>query len=180
MPRRLLRDGRIVNDDWSYAAQDGDSTAAALILPFAQWQGEREAWLADGRRRLGVVLAPVLKAEALSPDISRLALIGVEFSGPGEGRGYSLARLLREHWHFSGELRAVGCVRRDQVFFMARCGFNSFELPDGDFEAAREALSTFSWAYQPSNDTGLPVKLRRRGWDTAASAGSAGPFFGPR
>lgn len=180
MPRRLLRDGRIVDDDWSYAAHDGDGAGAALILPFAQWQNDRETWLADRGRRLGVVLASSHKVESLSSDISRLALIGIEFSGPGEGRGYSQARLLREHWKFSGEVRAVGYVRRDQLFFMARCGFNSFELPDAEIDSAHAAFSTFSWTYQPSNDLGLPVKPRHRSRDTPASAGSAGPLSGPR
>jgi uncharacterized protein (DUF934 family) len=98
----------------------------------------------------------------LAPDIARFALIGADFSGPSEGRGYSQARELREQWKFTGELRATGYVRRDQLFFMARCGFNSFELPDTDIEAAHAALASFSWAYQPSNDAGLPLKLRRR------------------
>jgi uncharacterized protein (DUF934 family) len=53
-------------------------------------------------------------------------------------------------------------VHRDQLFFMARCGFNSFELPDTDIESAHAALTTFSRAYQPSNDAGLPLKLQRR------------------
>jgi len=56
--------------------------------------------------------------EQLAPDISRFALIGADFSGPSEGRGYSQARVLREHWKFSGELRATGYVRRDQLFFL--------------------------------------------------------------
>jgi uncharacterized protein (DUF934 family) len=106
----------------------------------------------------------------LAPDISRFGLIGAEFSGPSEGRGYSQARLLREQLKFDGELRATGYVRRDQLFFMARCGFNSFELPDADIEVASMALSTFSRAYQPANDTGLPLKLQRRWRDTPASA----------
>jgi uncharacterized protein (DUF934 family) len=89
-------------------------------------------------------------------------LIAADFSGPGEGRGYSQARVLRERWKFGGELRATGYVRRDQLFFMARCGFNSFELPDAEIEAAHAALAIFSWAYQPSNDAGLPLKLQRR------------------
>jgi uncharacterized protein (DUF934 family) len=180
MPRRLLRDGRIVEDDWSYAAEAVDNAEAALIVPFAQWQNERETWLADGRRRLGVVLSPGHKVESLVPDISRLALIGAEFSGPSEGRAYSQARILREQWNFAGELRAVGYVRRDQIFFMARCGFNSFELADTDIEDAHAAFSAFSWAYQPSNDAGLPVKLRHRWRDIPASAGSAGPLSGRR
>jgi uncharacterized protein (DUF934 family) len=161
MPRRLLRDGRIVDDDWSYLAEAEGNPTAALILTLAQWQSERDAWIARGGR-LGVVLLPVHKVEILAPDISRLALIGADFSGPSEGRGYSQARLLREHWKFDGELRATGYVRRDQLFFMARCGFNSFELPDADIEDAPTALSTFSRAYQPSNDAGLPLKLLRR------------------
>jgi uncharacterized protein (DUF934 family) len=161
MPRRLLRDGRIVDDDWSYLAEAEGNAAAALILTFAQWQNERDAWMARGGR-LGVVLQPAHKLELLAADISRFALIAADFSGPSEGRGYSQARMLRERWKFGGELRATGYVRRDQLFFMARCGFNSFELPDTDIEAAHAALETFSWAYQPSNDAGLPLKLRRR------------------
>jgi uncharacterized protein (DUF934 family) len=169
MPRRLLRDGRIVDDDWSYVAEAQGNADAALILTLAEWQNEREAWIARGGR-LGVVLLPAHKVELLAPDISRFALIGAEFSGPSEGRGYSQARLLREHWKFGGEMRATGYVRRDQLFFMARCGFNSFELPDADIEDAHTALSTFSSAYQPSNDAGLPLKLRHRWRDTPASA----------
>jgi len=161
MPRRLLRDGRIVVDDWSYLADAEGNAAAPLILTLAQWQEGRDRWLAQDRR-LGVVLSPAHKVELLAPDIARLALIGADFSGPSEGRCYSQARELREQWKFAGELRATGYVRRDQLFFMARCGFNSFELPESDIEAAQAALATFSWAYQPSNDAGLPLKLRRR------------------
>jgi uncharacterized protein (DUF934 family) len=161
MPRRLLRDGRVVDDDWSYLAEAEGNAAAPLILTLAQWQEGRDSWRAQDRR-LGVVLSPVHKVELLAPDIARFSLIGADFSGPSEGRGYSQARELREQWKFAGELRATGYVRRDQLFFMARCGFNSFELPDTDIEAAHAALATFSWAYQPSNDAGLPLKLRRR------------------
>jgi uncharacterized protein (DUF934 family) len=169
MPRRLLRDGRIVDDDWLYPAEAEGNPAAPLILSLAQWQNDRERWLAQDRR-LGVVLSPAHRVELLAPDIARFGLIAAEFPGPGEGRGYSQARVLREHWKFHGEMRATGYVRRDQLFFMARCGFNSFELPDADIEDARTALSTFSQAYQPANDIGLPVKLPRRRRDTPASA----------
>jgi uncharacterized protein (DUF934 family) len=167
MPRRLLRDGRIVEDDWLYLAEAGANEAAPLILTLAEWQNDRDRWLAQDRR-LGVVLSPVHKVELLALDIARLDLIGADFSGPSEGRGYSQARILREQWKFGGELRARGYVRRDQVFYMARSGFNSFELPETDIEAAHSALSTFSWAYQPSNDAGLPLKLQRRRRDTPA------------
>ncbi|HEX3397319.1 MAG TPA: DUF934 domain-containing protein [Steroidobacteraceae bacterium] len=162
MPRRLLRDARIVVDEWRYVTEAAADPAAPLIVTFAQWQLEPDTWLARGTP-LGVVLSPGSNVEQLAPDLKHFALLGAEFSGPAEGRGYSHARLLREQWNFKGELRATGYVRRDQLFFMARCGFNSFELPDADIEAAYAAFSTFTAAYQPANDLGLPRQLRTRG-----------------
>jgi uncharacterized protein (DUF934 family) len=160
MPRRLLRDGQVIADDWSYLAE-AQGGATPLILSYAEWQAQPDVW-AERDGRLGVVLLPNHKVEVLAPHFSRFSLIGLEFSGPSEGRGYSQARVLREQWNFGGELRATGYVRRDQLFFMARCGFNCFELPDADIEQAAAALSTFTFAYQPSNDAGLPLKLQRR------------------
>ncbi len=169
MPRRLLRDGRIVDDDWSYLGEAQTDAAAPLILNLAQWQNERETWIARGGP-LGIVLSPSHSVNVLAADIERLALIGAEFPGPSDGRAYSQARQLRETWKFAGELRATGFVRRDQLFFMARSGFSSFELPDTEIDAAAAALAAFSTAYQPSNDAGLPFKLPRRPLGTPASA----------
>jgi uncharacterized protein (DUF934 family) len=165
MPRQLLRNGRVVDDDWSYAAEAeggaGAGAGAALILTLAQWHDQRDVWVARGGR-LGVVLQAADRVEQLSSDLPSFSLIACSFSGPSEGRGYSQARMLRERGKFGGELRATGYVRRDQLFFLARCGFNSFELTEADLEHAATALSTFSAAYQPSNDAGLPLKLQRR------------------
>jgi uncharacterized protein (DUF934 family) len=161
MPR-LLRDGRVVVDDWQTwddAAPAADDSA--LIVPFDQWQSGRDRWLAR-RGRLGVMLAPADEVERLAPDLGRLALVGALFPTFHEGRGYTQARLLRERWKFAGELRASGHIRRDNLFLLARCGFNSFELPDGELEDARAALSAFSAAYQPANDAGLRAALRHR------------------
>jgi uncharacterized protein (DUF934 family) len=166
MPRRLLRDRRIVIDEWRYVAEAAVDASAPLIVTLAQWQREPDTWIGRGSP-LGVVLCPAHHVEQLAPDLKYFSLIAAEFSGPSEGRGYSQARLLRERWDFKGELRATGYVRRDQLFFMARCGFNSFELPETDIDDAHTAFSTFSAAYQPSNDLGLAVKLRR---DIPASA----------
>jgi uncharacterized protein (DUF934 family) len=159
MPRRLLRDRQVVFDEWLYVAEAAADASAPLIVTFNQWQMEPDTWIARGSS-LGVVLSPAHKIEQLAPDLGRFALIAAEFSGPSEGRGYSQARLLREQWNFKGELRATGHVRRDQLFFMARCGFNSFELPEGELEEAYTTFSTFSAAYQASNDSGLALKLR--------------------
>jgi uncharacterized protein (DUF934 family) len=166
MPRRLLRDRKIVVDEWRYSSEAAGDPPAPLIVAFDQWQSERGSLIAGGRR-LGVVLLPSHDALQLAPDLPHLSLVAAQFSGPSEGRGYTQARLLRERWNFTGELRATGYVRRDQLFFLARCGFNSFELSDADIEDAGTAFSTFTAAYQPSNDLGLALKL---GPDIPASA----------
>ena len=167
MPRQLLRDGRVVADDWTYltvtdsAAAGTAAASEGLIIPFEQWQADKAAWLADARR-LGVVLQPAHKVESLAPDLARFELVAAEFPGPSDGRGYTQARLLRERYGFKHELRAAGYVRQDQLFFLARFGFNSFELPENELNAATAAFSTFSAEYQPSNDAGLVRKLRHR------------------
>jgi len=176
MPRQLLRDGRIVADDWTYlTAVDANAaevavanpavtpvpTSSGVIVSFDQWLAEKPAWLAD-QRRLGVVLQPAHKVELLAPDLQRFELVAAEFPSPSDGRGYTQGRLLRERYGYRRELRAIGYVRQDQLFFLARCGFNSFELPDSELAAAGAAFSTFSAQYQPSNDEGLARKLRHR------------------
>jgi uncharacterized protein (DUF934 family) len=160
MPRRLLRDREVVDDDWLYVAEAAASPQAPLIISFEQWQNEPDTWIARGGP-LGVVLSPQHQVETLAPDLQRFALVAANFSGPSEGRGYSQARVLRERLKFTGELRATGYVHRDQLFFMARCGFNSFELAEADLADAHGAFATFSAAYQPSNDLGLAVTLPR-------------------
>ena len=168
MPRQLLRDGRIVADDWTYLTEAGNAAAPgsahssnAIILTFDQWLSDKPRWFA-APERLGVILSPIQKVEQLAPDLSRFDLVGADFPGPGEGRGYTQGRLLRERYGWRGDLRATGYVRRDQVFFLARCGFNSFELPDSDLQVAAGALSTFTARYQPSNDLGLALRLQHR------------------
>jgi uncharacterized protein (DUF934 family) len=165
MPRRLLRDGQVVIDEWRYLgeAEDGGAVlpAGALIMPLADWQARRDAWIARGGP-LGVVLSPSQPVESIAEDMPHLSLVAAEFTGPGEGRGYTQARLLRERLRFDGELRATGYVRHDQLFFMARCGFNAFELPDNELASAAGAFADFSAAYQASNDRGLKAALKAR------------------
>jgi uncharacterized protein (DUF934 family) len=155
---QLIRQRELVVDEWRAAGDDAQ--AAAVIIPLAQWRTEREQWLVLGKR-LGVRIAPADRVETLEPDLEHLALVAIEFTGPGEGRGYSQARVLRERFHFRGEIRAVGHVKRDQLFFMSRCGFDAFELSAG--EDARQALAAFedySVAYQPASERF--TTLRRR------------------
>jgi uncharacterized protein (DUF934 family) len=173
MLRRLLLDRAIVVDEWRYLEAGADAAASGdaglvpatadgrWILPYERWVAERAAWRLPPRST-GVLLEPTHAIERIGPALSNFSLIAVRFPSPSEGRGYTQGRLLRERWGFAGELRAVDYVRHDQLFFLARCGFNAFELPEHEFPTALAALGTFTAEYQASNDSGLATPLRHR------------------
>ena len=147
--RYILWRREIVVDDWAHLGEEA-AEGAALIIPLAALRAEPGRWQ-KWRGPLGVRLAPADAVEEVAEDLPRLGLIAVEFPNAGDGRGYSQGRLLRERLGFRRELRALGAgVRRDQVFLLARCGFDSIELAAGeDLNAARSALSSYSVGYQP-------------------------------
>ena len=80
----------------------------------------------------------------------------------GDGRGYSIARLLRERYGFKGELRATGDVLHDHLFFMEQCGFDAFALrEDQNPQEALSVFDTFSDGYQTSVLRPVPLFRRR-------------------
>lgn len=128
--------------------------ASYVALPFAEWQ-RRPEWPA-------VALANTDRVEDLAPHVGRLRLIVLEFPKFSDGRAYSQARLLRGRMGYRGELRATGSVLQDQVAFMLRCGFDSFESEQKGFgEALAKARTLFSVVYQPAEDGQVPASLRR-------------------
>jgi uncharacterized protein (DUF934 family) len=114
-------------------------------------------FLKDPHRRAGgapiaVCVTPADKVEELVPYLAGIAVVAIEFPSPGEGRGYTSARLLRQRFGFKGEIRAVGpAVKQDLLFFMARCGIDAFDLAATEnLVEARQALQRFTLAYQPA------------------------------
>ena len=86
---------------------------------------------------------------ALADRLARASRVEVNFPKFADGRGYTLGRLLRERHGYRGELRAVGQVARDHLYFMERCGFDAFLLRDGeDPHEALRGFEDFSAAYQ--------------------------------
>jgi uncharacterized protein (DUF934 family) len=158
--RYILRRREIVADDWAHLGEEA-AEGGALIVPLKELRADAARWAA-WRGPLGVRLAPADAPEDLAAELPRLALVAVEFPNGGDGRGYSQGWLLRTRLGFQGELRAVGAgVKRDQVFLLARCGFDAIELAAGeDLEAARRALTRYSVAYQPGA-AGIPLDRQR-------------------
>lgn len=111
-----------------------------------------------------VRIEPGDDARELLPHLGRIRLIEINFPVYGDGRGYSAARLLREHG-YTGELRAVGDVLVDQIAYMRRCGFDAF-APDQPLNEGDVANAFARWPhdYQPAADDAVPIwKLRHQG-----------------
>ena len=112
--------------------------------------------------RIGLLFSPDEEAEAHADLVRRAPFIAVTFPKFTDGRGYSTASVLRGRLGYEGPLRATGDVLPDQVFYMARVGFDQLELrSDKSAQTAIDALSAFSVRYQASTD-GPPLFRQRR------------------
>ncbi|KAB2924331.1 MAG: DUF934 domain-containing protein [Candidatus Contendobacter sp.] len=160
--RLVIRNRQIVEDRWQHLADDAETPAGPVIVSLARWRRERAALLERGEP-VGVRLPNTVDPAELADDLPKLAVVALEFPKFADGRAHTQARLLRERLGYRGELRAVGDVLRDQLFFMARNGFDAFELrADRSLEDALEAFGEFSESYQPAADQPLPLYRRGR------------------
>jgi uncharacterized protein (DUF934 family) len=164
MTRRIILDRSIVDDLW-HLVPEGEAVPATgkIIVPLAIWLGHQADFSARAGD-VGVWLKPNDEPGQLARDVTRLPLIAVSLPQFTDGRGYSIGRLLRERFGYRGELRAIGDVLRDQLFYMASVGFNAFAVQEGkSLEEALTAFDDFSEAYQTSVARPVPYYRRRLG-----------------
>ncbi len=159
----IIKQGEIITSTWIHLddAQPLPSEAVEFTVSLRRYQAEREA-LREHPGTVGLRLSPADELDAIVPELPTLSLVAVEFPKFTDGRGYSLARLLRERHGYRKELRAVGHVLRDQLFYMHRCGFDAFELAPG--KSVTDALAAFgelSVRYQAAADDPRPLFRRR-------------------
>ncbi len=163
--QRLIKNGEVVNDSWHLldkdATLDGLPNSDSIIVPLALWLEHSHALKArDGG--LGVWLDSDEEVESIAGDLDQFQVIALNFPVFSDGRNYSNARLLRDRYQYKGEVRAIGDVLRDQLFFMQRCGFDAYALrADRNAEDALESLKDFSNCYQAATDQPLPLFRRR-------------------
>jgi uncharacterized protein (DUF934 family) len=160
----LLKQGAVVADPFTDVSQDESiSATGALIVSLAQWQEQRKA-LAARADKLGIILRSDEKPELIAADTKHFDVIALDFPAFGDGRAYSSARLLRDRYQYTGEIRAVGDVLLEQLHFMNRVGFDAYEIASEhalkDWEVAAADISVW---YQPTGDGRTPVvQLRHR------------------
>lgn len=164
--REIIKDKAVVNDDWTVLRlEEGDAPDSVtipdgkVIVPLKVWQAQGAAL--TSRAEIGVWIASDERPEELKGEVEKFAVIAVDFPKFSDGRGYSIAYNLRARLGYTGELRAIGDVLRDQMFYMQRVGFNAFATrPDRDIHEALKSLTDFSEAYQISWDQKSPLFRR--------------------
>ncbi|ATQ66513.1 MULTISPECIES: DUF934 domain-containing protein [Methylosinus] len=160
----LVSDGAFIADDWRRLADEESLPAAGKVIVSLE---RVAAALAEARLSgVGVYVANTIDPQALAPFLARLALIDIAFPAFTDGRGFSLARLLRRAG-FSGELRASGRLTPDQYLHAIGCGVDRIEIPDdlaarhGEANWAK-ALRARSLSYQRGHAGGASILERRR------------------
>lgn len=147
----LIKHGAVATDDWAIGAVAAPGQRA-LLAP--------DAWRAAGANG-GLLLQVDYEPEA---EFVKAPLIAINFPEFKDGRGLSLAALLRSRFKYQGDLRAVGDTHHDLVHYLIRCGFSSFVLPDGrDVAIALKGITVYSHYYQGSVGDPEPLfrKMRR-------------------
>lgn len=139
----------LIDNDWLSLDDDhpiGDHTNIIVSLSRLKSEWEQLNILPV---TLGVLLEPTSDVDELQPFLDHLTIILLPFKVFSDGRAFSQARLLRNRYAFGGDIRAVGHVIRDQLLFMQRCGFNQFEIDEGeDPQLAIKAFSEMTHRYQ--------------------------------
>lgn len=164
----IIKNGQVVDDAWQtlkLAEGEAADTVALpetpTLVPLALWRVRRDELLAR-KIPFGLWLDSHDEPEEIADDLAHFALVAVNFPKFADGRGYSTARLLRERYRYTGELRAIGDVQRDQLFLLRRCGFDAFALrADKDIRDALAGFQVFSERYQSAVDEPLPLFRRR-------------------
>jgi uncharacterized protein (DUF934 family) len=159
---RLVKGCRVVEDRFVRVLDDAPiPDDVPVLIPAARFLADAGEIVARAAP-IGVLWPNNRRVAEFAPHLDKLALVALAFPTFRDGRAYSQARLLREHYGFRGELRATGDILRDQFMFLMRAGFDAFEVKkDADADAFAEAVKRYSVFYQPTGDGRLAAARAR-------------------
>ncbi|MEX0695356.1 MAG: DUF934 domain-containing protein [Rhodospirillales bacterium] len=160
----LLKNGKIVSDDWVPVADDADiSDEKAVVVSLERWLDQAET-LKKRNAPVAVAIRNDQSPSELVDDLDAIDAVFLTFPVYTDGRAFSQARLLRQRYRFKGEIRATGNVLRDQYAFMQRCGFDAFKVKDGtDLDGWGRSAASVSEVYQTAADGVQAIWARRQG-----------------
>lgn len=165
--QKLIKNGELAQNIWTVLQEStGPDVLKAVpgknfIVPLKFWKLYRSE-LDDYYGDVAIWLDSDEDVNQIEDDLSLFPLIALNFPVFSDGRSYTNARELREKLGYEGEVRAIGDVLRDQLFYMARCGFDAFELRhDQDIDSCLSAFNDFRTGYQASISEPSPLFRRR-------------------
>ena len=82
----------------------------------------------------GIQLNSDESLDEITDDILYFSLVQFNFLSFKDGRPFSIAKTLRKKFNFKKEIRASGHILPDQYIFLIRCGFDTVEIEDKDFD----------------------------------------------
>jgi len=145
---QIIKDRQIIKNNWQFIEDDQALPTTDAIISLCRWQAEKSQ-LQNHAGRLGLRLQSADNVADIAPDLSHFDLIDLHFPVFTDGRGFSQAKLLRDRYQYTGEIRASGGFMVDQVFYMTKVGFNAFELADEkQLPLAISLMDDFSVSYQ--------------------------------
>jgi uncharacterized protein (DUF934 family) len=145
----LIKNGKIEHDAWHYHKDGSELCAGQNIISLACWQ-QHKATLLSSATTLGLLVQGDESPKNFSDDLPHFSLLAIEIPVFADGRGYSLAKTLRQHYGFTEEIRAVGDILPDQAQYLSRVGFDAFEIANERLtNLAIEKLTEISAFYQP-------------------------------
>ncbi len=168
---KVIKNQSVVEDGWQIRvlAEDEQPDTAAVangqwIVPLPVWQAQPAL---QQRADIAVWLGGDDEPADIAPQLATLPLVAVHFPKFADGRGYSIATLLRSRYGYEGELRAIGDVLRDQFDYLTRCGFDALQPAEGKYTDAQlndalRNLSDFAEPYQTSVKHASPLFRRQR------------------
>lgn len=164
---KLIKDRAIVNDSWTLLKESTGPEVLEvipgknLIVPVEFWR-ENPAEIENYNGAIGIWLNSNQVASDLKLHVDLFPVIALNFPVFSDGRSYSNARQIRQEYNYKGELRAIGDVLRDQLYYMHQCGFNAFSLRhDQDPEVCLTAFDDFETNYQATVQQPTPLFRRR-------------------
>lgn len=148
---QIIKDKKITEDHWQFVADNQEIPQTGdITVSVSRWLNDKDSLTRRGRQT-GLRIRSTDALEDIAGDLAGMPLVELDIAMFGDGRSFSQAWLLRNRYHYRGEIRAVGNYLIDQIFYLHRTGVDAFQLDASRKpEAALAALNDFSVAYQPS------------------------------
>lgn len=149
---QIIKDQQLIDNTWRFIEDGAPLASGDITVSLQRWLSEKMQLL-ERSGKTGVRLVPGDQTDSLRADLDKIELIELDFPIFGDGRLFSVARLLRSRDAYRGEIRAVGQYLPDQVFYLSRVGINAFDLSSqNDADLVLAAMSQFSVRYQTSTN----------------------------